>query len=396
MFRKLLLPVVILSMVFFTQCSEVSSVKPASQDTESQSLKAKGHGNGGGGQHNGKGNGGNNAENGGSDGTYGDLIICLRDIDGIPFYESIQGEHGLSYYPLPIKFNPITQEPVKNDDGTYQTFELDSEGDVITESEYIVKEVEFGRLNIVRAPQSVLDQALGEAIASLTQPGVTAIKTDASGRLIAIIGNEDWLVNYDNDPSNDEFDDKTIDAPREDIAIYQELMSKGMGGSLSFLAQNGFSESDALTLAFGAVAAGADKTGIINVDELAYMNNWLLNWQSALIAELPDKSPDVLGRHYYNYRSFAYNRAATYGDKYVRITTLKPNGSWTYQYKSLLSVVPWTSPAKLIDYSNGANTNISGFANAADDAVQVIEFLHSSDLIVYSPYFTSHGFDSGQ
>ena len=58
------------------------------------------------------------------------------------------------------------------------------------------EEVEFGRLNVVRAPQSVLDAALAEAINALTQPGVEFITTDASGRLIAIIGQEDWKVNY--------------------------------------------------------------------------------------------------------------------------------------------------------------------------------------------------------
>ena len=45
-------------------------------------------------------------------------------------------------------------------------------------------------------------------------------------------------------------------------------------------------------------------------------------------------------------------------------------------------------PERLIDYSG--NTNITGFANAVDDAIQVLELIHSTDLIVYSPYFVPY------
>lgn len=374
MFKKILLPLAVLGMLFFTQCKDVP-VLP--QEDNPETLKASKKGNDGGG--------------GGVD--YGDLIICLRTADGIPYYEPIVAEQGISYYPLPIKIDEVTLEPLATPDDTYPyaTFNLNEEGDVVPDIGYIVQEVDFGRLNVVRAPQAVLDAALGESIGSLTQVGITAIKTDASGRLIVIVGNEDWLVNFDADPNNDEFDDKTIDAPRENVAIYQELLSNGLNSSLSFLAQYGFSQNDVLTLAYGAIAGGADKTGTINVDEIAYMNNWLLKWNSPNIVELPN-SPDVRDRHYYDYRSFTYNRTTTYGNKYVRITALNPDGTWTQTYRSLLSVVPWTAPAKLVDYENGANINLSGFANAADDAVQVLDFIHSSDLIVYSPYFTASGF----
>ena len=49
----------------------------------------------------------------------------------------------------------------------------------------------------------------------------------------------------------------------------------------------------------------------------------------------------------------------------------------------------WTPEEKLMDWSpdGEGNSNITGFANAVDDAVQVLEYIHSSDLIVYSPDF---------
>jgi hypothetical protein len=338
----------------------------------------------------GKGGNGGNGGNGGSSGLYGDLVICLRSPDGIPiYYEIYNEEHNTTdYFAWPIKVAISDDVPLRTpDDVTYVTFDLNDEGEVIDDDPYYdVKEVEFGRLNIVRAPQSVLDNALNEAITSLTQTGITDITTDASGRLIAIIGNEDWMVNYDDDFTNDEINDKTIDSPRENMAIYQELLGNGLSGDLSFLSSY-FTENDVLRLAYGAIAAGADKTGNMIVDEIAYMNDWLLKWDADNVDQALN-SPDVKGRKYFDFSGFSYDRDAVYSNKYVRITNLNSNGTWDYEYLSLLNAVPWTTPNKRIQYNGGQNIDITGFSNAADDAIQVLEFIHESDLYEYSPYFT--------
>ena len=60
---------------------------------------------------------------------------------------------------------------------------------------------------------------------------------------MAIIGAEDWKVNYDTDLANDEFDDKTIDSPVENMAIYQELMTMDLDRQLNFLISD-FSTDD--------------------------------------------------------------------------------------------------------------------------------------------------------
>ena len=380
--RKILIPILILSMVFFYQCKKDKLLQPS--DSGQSTLKS-GKGNGGGGN----GGGGNGGGNGGSGGLYGDLVICLRTSDGIPIYEEIfSEEHGTSsYYPLPIKVAIADEVPLKTDDETsYVTFALNDEGEAIDNDPlYDVKEVEFGRLNIVRAPQAVVDQGLNEAINGLTQPGVNFITTDASGRLIAIIGNEDWLVNYDENPANDEFDDKTIDSPRENIALYQELMGNRLNGALSFLVGD-FTDDDVMMLAIGAIAAGADKTGNVIVDELAYMNDWLIRWDDSFVLEAVN-SPDAKERRYYDYSAFSYNRSNEYSDKWIRITHLNEGGTWSYEYVSLFDAVAWTNPNKLISYSAGGRFDITGFSDAADDAIQVLELLHSSDLIEYSPTF---------
>lgn len=377
MFRKLLIPLLVLGLVFFTQCQKDELVSPG--DSIQSTLKKGGKG----------GNGGNGG-NGGSSGLYGDLVICLRSPDGIPiYYEIYNEEHNTTdYFAWPIKVAISDDVPLRTpDDVTYVTFDLNDEGEVIDDDPYYdVKEVEFGRLNIVRAPQSVLDNALNEAITSLTQTGITDITTDASGRLIAIIGNEDWIVNYDDDFTNDETNDKTIDSPRENMAIYQELLGNGFSGDLSFLSSY-FTENDVLRLAYGAIAAGADKTGNMIVDEIAYMNDWLLKWDADNVDQALN-SPDVKGRKYFDFSGFSYDRDAVYSNKYVRITNLNSNGTWDYEYLSLLNAVPWTTPNKRIQYNGGQNIDITGFSNAADDAIQVLEFIHESDLYEYSPYFT--------
>jgi hypothetical protein len=196
-------------------------------------------------------------------------------------------------------------------------------------------------------------------------------------------------VNTDTDPGNDEDDDKTIDSPRENMAIYQELMMNGLDGELSFLGNYGYTNADVLKIANGAIAGAADKTSIVVVDEVQYVNRWIIDWNNvsnSTPAPLPGQGGDERGFKYYDFRNYQYNRQAEYGDKMVMITELLSNGTYiTYKTSILQALIDrdlWTDMLYLVDYTG--NTNVSGFAKASDDAVQVIEFLHSSTLIQYA------------
>ena len=420
MFKKILMPLVILGMVFFVQCTD----DPILPDTHSaKGGNGNGNGNGGG---NGNGNGGGNGGNGGAGGLYGDLVMCLRTADGIPDYDWAMGmmdEEGPVPKALMINADgepevyldydpnsPYNTEPEGDEvyNAPYLVFQYNELGEIIPVEGYTTKEVEFGRLNVVRAPQAVVDAALEEALNGLDHGGATFdITTDASGRLVALKGlYADWEANYEPEGVDlipDEFDDKTIDAPRENVAIYQELMSHGLTGALSFLTSYGYTNADVLRLAYGAISAGADKTGSMDVDEFGYMNDWLLKWDDIINPELPalplKLGPDEKERMYYNYDNntygFVYNRYETYKDKYVRELVAQVGEVAYYDYYSLYDAVEWTDPALLtnysgIDYSMNDNvdfTGITAFAIAADDAIQVLEYIHGNTLIVYSPEF---------
>lgn len=369
------------------QCGE--QINQPSEIPQSMFGKGKGGGGNGGGGNGGGGHGGGGNGGGGGGGTpggggslYGDLLVVLRTPNGVPVYKEVSGEHGLTYYPQPIMFDALTGVPVKTG-STYEVFDISDEGDIMPEEGYVTKEVAFGRINVVRAPQNVLDNALAEAKNSLM--GAGEILTDFAGRLVAINGGAvDWIVNNDNDPLNDQDDDKTIDAPRENMAIYQELMMKGLGDELAFLIGYGYSDADVLRLASGALAGAADKTSIVIVDEVQYVDRWIIDWNSAVTTPIPPGG-DPKGFKYYDFAAYQYNRIEEYSTKGVKITTLLPGGTYTIEEKSIYLTMSerglWTDPTYLVEYSG--NSDVSGFAMAADDAVQVIEFLHGSTLIEY-------------
>jgi hypothetical protein len=90
----------------------------------------------------------------------------------------------------------------------------------------LIQEVEFGRLNIARAPQAVLDSAFDEAVRSIN--AAKDIKIDASGRLMLTTEiYDEFLTNPDGTPVLLETVEKAIDSPRENMALYLKLVRDG-------------------------------------------------------------------------------------------------------------------------------------------------------------------------
>ncbi|MEW6518077.1 MAG: hypothetical protein AB1461_01555 [Thermodesulfobacteriota bacterium] len=90
----------------------------------------------------------------------------------------------------------------------------------------LVQEVEFGRLNLGRAPDAVLDHAFDEAINNLNS--AKSISLDASGRLFLTTDvYDEFLTNPDGTPVYLETVTKAIDSPLENLALYIKLMKDG-------------------------------------------------------------------------------------------------------------------------------------------------------------------------
>lgn len=295
----------------------------------------------------GKGSGGGATKKGGD---YGDLWVILRNDDGVPvlvkwvdgamvIYPGTGDTEGWFVQPLDAAGNPIP---------------LDAEGRPVDEG--LTQEVDLGRLNISRAPSNVLKHSLDEAISKLDGVVITPANiddyTDAAGRLIDTSGN-------------------TIDSPLENLALYEALVngSVNQDGNIVItvsVSQDGGAQTYtftvnptvALDLAASAFAAASDKTGTLSVDGIAYISSFL----DANITAAVD--------------TYTYNREDTYGDVKVWILVETTPGIFVPQEVNILDVVTFNTITPIVADGNGIDT----FTQAADDALQVIEYIHDNAL----------------
>lgn len=309
-------------------------------------------------------------------GDYGDLYKLYRDVDGVPIMtEAIENSGEWFVQPIGADGLPL---------------ELNEEGELLNPE--LATEVEFGRLNLVRAPQNVLDQALDEATGVLcTAANVTL---DFCGRLMA------WDANG--------VEIKTIDSPRENLAIYQYLMNNGFTGELACLAEYNF---DKFLVSASALAAGSDKTGTILLDELIYINGFM-----GCVGDIPIEN-EYEHKWYFNYgdcdgacaeNMFRYRRADCYDDRYIQFQV------WDEAYYPInadgtcdgpiASIRTYMEDRGMFEYvwrwGDGVCENVEGFTVATDDAVQVLDFIHGDSNIRFMPFFDPNDgtttYDSGE
>lgn len=317
-------------------------------------------------EHNNKDEGGTT---GGSAGDYGDLYVIKRTEDGVPVMLGIAvvDEEG-----VPTGETIYVVQPV---DADGNTLALDAEGGLIDPT--LAIPVDFGRLNVVRSPQSVLDQAMGEAL-KVINAGV-AFTLDFCGRLT--------IWNYDLDGVT-LIITKTIDSPRENMALYQEIMNHGFGDKLAKLAGTVI---EPYTLAASCFAAGSDKTGTVNIDEVVYINGFLDCLGCEPILNENEHDFDNNNKYYFNFgdcgcsgQEFVYDRKATYENRFIKILILNPNGTYEYETVSILYAME-TRGLFMYRWEGVPLTHVDGFAAAVDDAVQVLEFIHGNTNIEFLP-----------
>lgn len=310
---------------------------------------------------------GNDESGTGRGGDYGDLYVLLRDDNGVPEMRAFEvlDEEGSPTGEIKYVVQPIGVDGAP--------LELDAEGALTEASLLLAQPVDFGRLNIVRSPQSVLDQAMGEALKVINAG--ERFTVDFCGRL-TIWNTVDGVLTIT----------KTIDLPRESMAIYQEIMNNGFSGKLIRLADSGL---DPYMLAACSFAAGSDKTGTINIDEIVYINGFIncVGCDPILNEHEYDFNKDH--KYYFNFgdcdchEEFQYSRDI-YRSKMLKIITLNPDGTWTEEVVSVMQAMEERG-LFMYRWEGVPLTRVDGFTAAADDAVQVLEFVHGNTNIEFLP-----------
>ena len=257
---------------------------------------------------------------------YGDAYVILRDENGVP----ILSDAGFV-------------QPV---DADGNLIPLDEEGHPVDES--LTVEVELGRLNVGRAPSSVLIKRADEVVGLLNT--AESITIDAAGRLVITVDGEA----------------KTIDSPLENLAIYVALMTEGTVpgvtadlGSFSYL-NDGVLTAEDVAAAVSFLAAGADKASTMNIDQVVYLNQFLD------IGGTVDGSD---GETYFDFSTFSYDRASIYTDRTVTVLVQTSDGVWEEQTVNVYDAVFGSTNVS-------DDGGIDSFAQAADDARSVINYVH--------------------
>ncbi len=231
--------------------------------------------------------------------------------------------------------NPVTGEPILVDGELQICLDTACEQTVLTVDGEVPEgvtpiEVEFGRLNIGRAPTKVIEHAEDEAMTKILN--ATTLTLDPAGRIIV--------------------DGAAIDSPLENLAIYIAIMS----GDEEVLEALSSLKVDPMALAAAALGAAADKTGEISIDMLAYSN--------AIYELIPE------GDSYVDYGDFDYDRSI-YDQTVKYVYTLDDGLTYNNATVNLKDYLTATQPE--LEGASG----ITLFSIAADDALEVVELIHT-------------------
>lgn len=296
----------------------------------------------------------------------GDLFVLYRDADGVP-----------------ILTDDFCQQPL-DADGKILSVDPTTCA-VLPEDASLTQEVDFGRTSVVRSPASVLEQQLQDVIVNLSTAGCVTL--DPAGRLVTSV-NTDGVVSS-----------AAIDSPLQNLAIYRQLMLTGSIGV------NLPEPSNILDTAARSLGASSDKTGKISVDMVAYLNQILGLTNESTATYLPKKcitvkeevqgNVQMVRKCFLDYGStggnYTYDREMNFLSlpNPAYIPESSPEAGW-FEYLEEVSPTPTFGisqglivnavPELMVPPPASAESNIGGFAQSADDARAVINFMHSWPL----------------
>jgi len=320
---------------------------------------------------------------------FGDLIILYRDANGVPILTpGDPGPGGTGLCQQPIYFASDlcpTTCAVASVPAAVDVVDVDQTTcAVVVGCEACTQEVEFGRINEARSPDTVFDSQLQDVVVNLATSDCV-VTLDPAGRMVT-----GTLVLDNPDPEPDVFSTSAIDSPLQNLAIYRQLIQTGSLGVP--LAQG----AGVLDTAARGLGAASDKAGEVNVDLVAYLNQIMGLSDPATTTILDPKiciqvREEVQGvvqlvpECFLDYGAYGYDREANFGalpaPPYIPEAT--PTPGWFEYLVTLDPTVPtFTVEQGPITTAVFAGLgflgdNIGGFAQASDDARAVIDFMHS-------------------
>jgi hypothetical protein len=231
--------------------------------------------------------------------------------------------------------------------------------------------VEFGRLSVARSPDRVLDKSLAEALNKLIAADAVPndgneLVLDAAGRLAIATTTIDPVTGL---PVTTV---KAIDSPLENLALYKAIANlTGTDRTITVAvpaSKDGTTPATTLTwtlpttinidlLKATLLAAAADKTGTISLDTVMYNNT--------IVGVADDLS------------TFSYDRYTTYKD--LKVTVLIKTGVDPVTGADVLTATVVNVYEKVFNSTNDTTaTGAADFATAANDALQVLEYVHDN------------------
>lgn len=177
-------------------------------------------------------------------------------------------------------------------------------------------------------------------------------------------------MRLDDSPTSSTDEVLTIDSPLENLALYLDFLDDGVMDGLTVVVDSalqsmltaGLTDND-LVRAASLFVAAAGKIGTFTVDDFVCMNT---------ILAVTGIDPIVVNRvTYVAYADFSHDGVDTWSDVKAEVLVCDTvTDSWTAQAVDVLDVV----------FGDAVDTAIAGFTLAADDALQVIDFVHEYEV----------------
>ncbi len=310
----------------------------------------------------------------------------------------------------------------------------DGEGELLAGAAEHVFPVEEGRLNLVRSPRSVIESRMTEVLKNFGNGTVADVVRDFCGRF--------YMIRTQN-ALDLGIEDKPVDSPLENLALYWELMNYGFSRSagengLRFLVEDdatfgGFVlqtkmdndwVSDPITfadllgdvvnerlfvanLAAACIAASSDKSNFLNFDEIAYVNQFMgvpyipnfdsskdqmdqvqcffpVVQQEVVMLDKTTKDSYTKYRYYVDYSDFEYNRTKFSETILDLWTIINYEAVDTGEDLILHEILSGGYSESIFDgygYTphSGIQSGAVGFANQADDYVQALQVVHNNE-----------------